>query len=104
MVVTSESDGKLSIEQENKKLNKEENKTVLKAYEEILSKQLEEDVIEEVKSNLPPNGIVHYLPHHCVINTEKATTKVRIVYDGSAKANRKRLISKSMFTRRPVIS
>lgn len=74
-----------------KKLNKDENKAVLKAYEEIISKQLEQNIIEEVQSNLPPNGIVHYLPHHCVINTEKETTKVRIVYDGSAKANRKSL-------------
>ena len=28
---------------------------------------------------------MHYLPHHCVIRQDKQTTKLRIVYNGSAK-------------------
>ena len=31
------------------------------------------------------NRMVHYLPHHCVIRQDKQTTKLQIVYDGSAK-------------------
>ena len=72
-----------------KKLNKDENKQVLNAYQDIIYKQLQDGVIEEIQPNSTPKGIVHYLPHHCVIKTEKSTSKVRIVYDGSAKANRK---------------
>ena len=30
----------------------------------------------------------HYIPHHAVIRHDEETTKLRIVFDGSAKENR----------------
>ncbi|MCP4458960.1 MAG: hypothetical protein GY816_13210 [Cytophagales bacterium] len=32
--------------------------------------------------------LIHYIPHHCVIRPDKATTKLHIVYDASAKPNK----------------
>ena len=32
-------------------------------------------------------GKVHYIPHHPVITLDKATTKLRVVYDASARSN-----------------
>ena len=41
-------------------------------------------IIEEPPTNLKPPSEVHYLPHHPVIQPEKSTTKLRIVYDASS--------------------
>lgn len=71
-----------------KKLNKKENADILRCYQEVIDKQLESGIIEETKSNTSVTGVIHYLPHHCVVRNDKPSTQVRIVYDGSAKANK----------------
>ena len=59
---------------------------ILKLYDSTIQEQLARGIIEPV----PPDektDLVHYLPHHGVIRTDKATTKLRIVYDASSKTS-----------------
>lgn len=58
----------------------------LRKYDSIKQDQLQNGVVGEVK-NQKSEGIIHYIPHHAVITPQKSTTKVRIVYDASAKSN-----------------
>ena len=60
---------------------------VLQEYNAIMQEQLKLGIIEKVsndRSKATDNNI-HYLPHHAVIRTDKQTTKIRIVYDASAR-------------------
>ena len=41
--------------------------------------------VEVVDDTGPQNSLTHYLPHHPVVREDKSTTKLRIVYDASAK-------------------
>ena len=64
----------------------------LKKYDEIIRNQEKECIIEQVNRCDPKNdGHAHYIPHREVIKEERITTKMRVVYDASAK--RKGLIS-----------
>ena len=56
-------------------------------YDEIIQNQLKLGVIEKVTSNTKETT-KHYIPHHPVINPEKNSTKIRVVYDASAKTKR----------------
>ena len=61
------------------------NPNLLKKYDDIIQGQVEKDIFEKVTENMKENDRKHYLPHHPVITPTKRTTKVRIVYDASAK-------------------
>ena len=52
-------------------------------YDKIICEQLEQGIIE--KASNEPTGKEHYLPHKAVIRKSAETTKLRIVYDASAK-------------------
>ncbi|XP_049870313.1 uncharacterized protein LOC126369792 [Pectinophora gossypiella] len=57
----------------------------IKQYDDVLKDQLSKGIIEEINDHsLHDDHPVHYLPHHC-IKQEGKTTKLRIVYDASAK-------------------
>lgn len=58
----------------------------LKKYDEIFQDQLNEGIIEPAPASTKV-GETSYLPHHAVIREDKDTTKLRIVFDASAKGN-----------------
>ena len=67
----------------NLKKKLDSNKRLLVEYDNIKN-QFHEGIIEKVTSP-PLVGNTTYLPHRPVIREDKASTKVRIVYDASAK-------------------
>ena len=61
-----------------------DNPDLIQKYDDIIRDQLKQGIIEKVR-NETKDTTKHYIPDHAVINPNKATTKVRIVYDASAK-------------------
>ena len=59
---------------------------LLKEYDTIIQDQVKQGVVEVITDPTPTDSrAVHYLPHHAVVQQDKATTKIRIFYDASAK-------------------
>ena len=56
----------------------------LKTYDDVIKQQIKDGIVEPVPDT-PDGKHVHYLSHHAVIRREAETTKLRIVYDCSAK-------------------
>ena len=61
------------------------NPKLLLEYDNIIQEQIMSGVVEPANDVLVPVGNVHYLPHREVVREDKNTTKVRVVYDASAK-------------------
>ena len=59
---------------------------ILEEYDRIIHEQLNEGIIEAVQPDETPLGTIHYLPHHAIVCRDKATTKVCVVYDSSARS------------------
>ena len=54
-------------------------------YNNIFKNYLNEGIIKKVNDESAIPGCVHYLPHRAVIRNDKEATKVRVVFDASAK-------------------
>ena len=60
--------------------------SIFQEYDSVIQKQVELGIVQPVsESDVGVMGQVHYLPHHAVVKEQKETTKVRVVYDASAK-------------------
>ena len=62
------------------------NPEIMREYNAIIQSQLQQGIVEEFAQTDVVAGQVHYLPHHAVVRKDKETTKVRIVYDASARS------------------
>ena len=76
---------KVSLRRLSNLQNKLQRLGVTKSYAEIIENQKSEGIVE-VASN-PPQGKEFYIPHKPVIRMGAETTKLRIVYDASSRAN-----------------
>ncbi|XP_068674900.1 uncharacterized protein [Montipora foliosa] len=60
---------------------------VLRKYNDVIREQLKQGIIEPVDQGTTKGvGKVHYVAHHEVIRVVKENSKMRVVYDSSAKA------------------
>ena len=62
---------------------------LLHQYDDVIKDQLKQGIIEPCTKSDSALGTCHYLPHHAVVRKDKTTTKLRIVYDASARAAKK---------------
>ena len=60
---------------------------LIEKYNEQLLEQVNLGFIEKVRNLNLHEGILHYIPHFPVFKTDSATTKMRIVYDASARVS-----------------
>uniref|UniRef100_A8P7H9 Protein R52.2, putative n=1 Tax=Brugia malayi TaxID=6279 RepID=A8P7H9_BRUMA len=72
--------GRLSLLRSLSKRPQNDERLFLK-YDETIRDQLQSGIIEKVCPEMDQVGIIHYLSHHEVITPNKATTKIRIVYE-----------------------
>ena len=75
---------------------------LMKQYDAIIQDQYDKEIIERVNSTFA-DGTTHYLPHHAVINPLKPTTKLRIVYDASARSRKENKSLNECLYRGPVM-
>lgn len=61
----------------------------LQKYDAIIQDQVQKGIVEVVPDEDCTNTLKHYIPHHEVLTPEKTTTKLRIVFDASAKTRKK---------------
>ena len=60
--------------------------SILWNYDAMIRDQLSKGIVEQVdESDHSIPGETHYLPHHAVIRQDKQTTKLRVVYNASAR-------------------
>ena len=62
---------------------------LLQDYNATIQDQVDKGIVEVVPDPVSavPNGRMHYLPHHGVVQQDKSMSKLRIVYNASARSH-----------------
>ena len=60
--------------------------SIIREYDNIIHDHLKRGIIEAIPVEAATPGHTHYLPHHPVVCSNRNTTKVRVVYDASARS------------------
>eukprot|EP00731_Ephydatia_muelleri_P009508 Em0005g94a len=62
---------------------------IFKEYDNIIQDQISLGIVEIVSDpwNTSRSNQIHYLPHHGVVREDKSTTKLRVVFDASARTS-----------------
>ena len=60
---------------------------LLREYDSIFKEQLHSGIIERVPTDEEDKASAHFICHHGVIKLDRETTKLRVVFDGSARSN-----------------
>ena len=81
----------------------QKDRSLLEKYDEVISSQVEQGIVEKVTTDTRTSKQHHYLPHHPVITPAKNTTKLHIVYDVSAKIRRGKKSLNKCIHRGPVL-
>lgn len=76
---------------------------LLRKYNDVLMEQLDKGIIEIVDDTIETGRIQHYIPHHPVLTPQKLSTKLRIVYNASAKTSKNSCSLNDCLYRGPVL-
>ena len=74
-----------SLRRFNSLVRKLERSDLLKRYDKVIKDQLEQGIVE--RASEVPQGREFYIPHKPVVKESAESTKLRIVYDASARAS-----------------
>ena len=76
----------VSLQRLNGTLKKLERRNLLQQYDDVMKQQLAKGILELAPEE-PTAEVIHYIPHKAVAREQAETTKLRIVYDASARAS-----------------
>ena len=76
---------------------------LMSKYNDIIQDQLKKGMIEVVTKDTEKGNKHHYIPHHAVLKPDSNTTKVRVVYDASARTKKSNPSLNECLHRGPVI-